>query len=158
MASGSFCLTHHFPGIEKVFERGVHLDWFENFDEMLDLVDKYLKDDEERKAIASLKGLYHVLPVLCHGEVKVCVIIPVAGKDNIEGVQVTSLCRLEQFHVATRMNVRYVLYSLNSAVGHVLLAGKKSMAHNFCDLVHPFLFFNLSDVEGVVDHKSSFRK
>jgi len=52
MASGSFCLTHHFPGIEKVFERGVHLDWFENFDEMLDLVDKYLKDDEERKAIA----------------------------------------------------------------------------------------------------------
>lgn len=54
MASGTFCLSAYFPGIEKIFQRGVHLDWFENFDEMKQKIDYYLGDDKERLAIAEV--------------------------------------------------------------------------------------------------------
>lgn len=52
MASGSFCLTAYFPGIERIFEKEIHLDWFNDFDEMVRLIDFYLSDDKERKSIA----------------------------------------------------------------------------------------------------------
>lgn len=52
MASGAFCLTAYFPGIEDVFKKGVHLDWFENYDEMIEKIETYLADDKERLAIA----------------------------------------------------------------------------------------------------------
>jgi len=58
MAAGAFCLTQHFPGIEKIFERGVHLDWFENFDEMIDLIKKYLSNEQERNEIARIGSNY----------------------------------------------------------------------------------------------------
>lgn len=52
MATGTFCLSAYFPGIEKIFEKEKHLDWFYDFDEMQLLIDFYLKEDEERRAIA----------------------------------------------------------------------------------------------------------
>jgi hypothetical protein len=54
MASGTFCLTRYFPGIESIFEKGKHLDWFTNFEEMTSLIDYYLSDDSKRKKIASV--------------------------------------------------------------------------------------------------------
>jgi hypothetical protein len=53
MASGTFCLTKYFSGIENIFQREVHLDWFTTADEMNTLIDFYLKDDKERTAIAA---------------------------------------------------------------------------------------------------------
>lgn len=52
MASGCFCLTAYFPGIENLFQRGVHLDWFSTLDEMLELCDRYLAANDKRKEIA----------------------------------------------------------------------------------------------------------
>jgi len=52
MGSGAFCLTRWYPGIEKDFTDGVHLRVFRSIDEMLSLVDYYLKNDVERAAIA----------------------------------------------------------------------------------------------------------
>lgn len=58
MASGTFCLTKYFPGIEDLFEDGVHLAWWNSFEELKDKADFYLKDDEERKAIARVGCAY----------------------------------------------------------------------------------------------------
>ena len=58
MASGCFCLSHYFPGIEKIFQKEVHLDWFHDFDEMVELIDFYLENEEERKAIADVGSKY----------------------------------------------------------------------------------------------------
>lgn len=47
-----FHLTHYVPGLEDVFEDGVHLTWFHDQDEALAKVRKYLADDEARECIA----------------------------------------------------------------------------------------------------------
>ena len=53
MGSGAFYLAHYYPGIEKDFERGVHLDWWYDLDELSAKVDYYLEHDEERCRIAA---------------------------------------------------------------------------------------------------------
>lgn len=53
MSSGTFCLTKYFPGIEQIFQKEVHLDWWHDFDEMKALIDFYLSNDEERDSIAA---------------------------------------------------------------------------------------------------------
>lgn len=53
MATGCFCLTKYFPGLEKIFKKEEHLDWWEDFDELKALLDYYLSHDEERKSIAA---------------------------------------------------------------------------------------------------------
>lgn len=52
MSSGCFCLTKYFPGIENIFQKEVHLDWWNNFDELKLLIDFYLENQTERKNIA----------------------------------------------------------------------------------------------------------
>lgn len=53
LASGTMCLTRYFPGIETMFEKGVHLDWWEKMGELGRLVDFYLENDEIRETVAS---------------------------------------------------------------------------------------------------------
>ncbi len=50
MACG-FHLTHYFKGIEDFFVNKKHLVWFKSYDEMVELIDYYLKNDSERKLI-----------------------------------------------------------------------------------------------------------
>jgi spore maturation protein CgeB len=52
MASGTMCLTKYFDGIETIFQKEVHCDWFKDFDEMILLADYYLSNEEERKSVA----------------------------------------------------------------------------------------------------------
>lgn len=52
MGSGSFCLTRWYPGIEKDFTDGEHLRTFKDLDEMIYLINYYLKNEEEREWIA----------------------------------------------------------------------------------------------------------
>lgn len=52
LACRGFHLTHHVPGIDDVFDRGVHLDWFRDVDEAVRLVGHYLDDDAARERIA----------------------------------------------------------------------------------------------------------
>lgn len=52
MACGTFYLPHYFEGIEKVFKRGIEIDWFESIEELMTKIDYYLKHEDERKKIA----------------------------------------------------------------------------------------------------------
>ncbi len=52
MGSGAFCLTRWYPGVEKDFTEGVHLRTFKDLDEMIYLINYYLKNEEERLEIA----------------------------------------------------------------------------------------------------------
>ena len=45
-------LTYYIPGMEEHFENHKHLVWFHTIDEGLELIDRYLKDDEAREKIA----------------------------------------------------------------------------------------------------------
>ncbi len=60
MSCGTFYLAHYFEGIENVFKRGVHLDWFTSIEEMDEKIEYYLKHETERKRIAR-KGRERVL-------------------------------------------------------------------------------------------------
>jgi len=59
MASGCFCLSHHYAGIENDFKVGYHLDTFRTPKEMLDKVSYYLENSEERGLITQ-QGYGHV--------------------------------------------------------------------------------------------------
>ena len=52
LGCGGFLLTRYIRGMETVFTKGVHLEWFHSQEECLSLIDYYLKHDEERKKIA----------------------------------------------------------------------------------------------------------
>lgn len=52
MASGAFCLTKYYPGIQNDFVRGHHLDWFSDLDEMIEKIDYYLAHKTERLEIS----------------------------------------------------------------------------------------------------------
>lgn len=53
MASGTFCLTKYFPGIEKIFKKEIDLDWWVSLDELKTLICYYLSEDDERNEIAA---------------------------------------------------------------------------------------------------------
>lgn len=53
MACGCFCLTKYFKGVEAVFERGIHLDWWHDFNELKEKIDYYILNADEREAIAA---------------------------------------------------------------------------------------------------------
>lgn len=59
MACGTFCLVRHFDGIEKLFERGIHLDWFTGLDELKEKINYYLENEDERESIARI-GMNYV--------------------------------------------------------------------------------------------------
>ena len=52
MATRTFALTTYTPGLEKIFTRKVHLDWYENKKELFELCKYWLAHDEEREKIA----------------------------------------------------------------------------------------------------------
>lgn len=54
MASGAFYLTAAFPGIRQIFSPGIHLDWFRDLNELKLLIDMYLSETSDRKAIARM--------------------------------------------------------------------------------------------------------
>jgi len=60
LASGCFCLSHHYKGIEKDFEVGKHLDTYKGINEMKRKIEYYLSHEKERIEIA--KNGYD----LCH--------------------------------------------------------------------------------------------
>lgn len=51
MGSGAFMLSHHYPGIEKDFTPGIHLETWKDFEELTAKIDRYLVDPQ-RKTIA----------------------------------------------------------------------------------------------------------
>ena len=52
LASGCFCLSHHYKGIEKDFKVGHHLDTFKDIGELRRKIDFYLTHDKARELIA----------------------------------------------------------------------------------------------------------
>lgn len=52
MACGCFCLSHNYPGIEKAFTPGVHLDTWNTLKELQQKIDYYLKNPVKREMIA----------------------------------------------------------------------------------------------------------
>ncbi len=52
MSSGTFYLTQYINGIEKIFKKGIHLDWFSTIDELDNLIKYYLNHEKERKEVA----------------------------------------------------------------------------------------------------------
>jgi len=51
MVCGVFFLTRYFTGLEKIFKRGVHLDWFKSIPEAVDKVHYYQNHPGERDKI-----------------------------------------------------------------------------------------------------------
>ena len=52
LACRGFQLIHYVPGVEELFEDGVHLAWFRDLDECLVKIEHYLEQPEERARIA----------------------------------------------------------------------------------------------------------
>jgi hypothetical protein len=52
LGCGGFLLTNYVPGLETIFTKGVHLEWYHNQEECLDLIDYYLKHEDQRRNIA----------------------------------------------------------------------------------------------------------
>jgi len=60
MATRTFALTAYSPGLEKMFTRKVHLDWYNNEEELIELAHYWLEHDKEREAVAQ-RGYKYVL-------------------------------------------------------------------------------------------------
>ena len=52
LGCGGFLLTNYNPGLEKIFTKGEHLEWYHNQEECLELIKYYLKHEDRRKQIA----------------------------------------------------------------------------------------------------------
>jgi hypothetical protein len=52
LGCGGFLLTSYSPGLEQIFAKGEHLEWYDSQEECLDLIDYYLDHEEKRKQIA----------------------------------------------------------------------------------------------------------
>lgn len=52
MGCGAFFISSYFPDIETLFDKEKNLEWYQNLDELKNLIDYYLDDDTEREAIA----------------------------------------------------------------------------------------------------------
>jgi len=52
LACGTFVLAKHIPDSELLFENNKHLCYFDTFDECIELVDKFLTDEKQRRQIA----------------------------------------------------------------------------------------------------------
>lgn len=58
LCSGAMVLSHNYKGIEKDFEKCIHLDTFEDHQSMIKQIDKYLEDDVKREEIAKAGQLH----------------------------------------------------------------------------------------------------
>jgi hypothetical protein len=52
LGCGGFLLTNYQIGLDEIFVKGKHLEWYCNPEECLDLIDYYLKNPDRRKKIA----------------------------------------------------------------------------------------------------------
>ncbi|MFX0200141.1 MAG: glycosyltransferase [Candidatus Hodarchaeota archaeon] len=52
LGCGGFLLTNYLAGMETIFTKGVHLEWYHSPEECLDLIGYYLKHESQRKKIA----------------------------------------------------------------------------------------------------------
>jgi len=52
MAARTFALTTYVPGLERLFTRKVHLDWYTSYEELVDLIHYWLEHEEEREQVA----------------------------------------------------------------------------------------------------------
>jgi spore maturation protein CgeB len=52
LGCGGFLLTNYNPGLEDIFTKGQHLEWYHDEAECLELIDYYLKHEDRRKQIA----------------------------------------------------------------------------------------------------------
>jgi hypothetical protein len=52
LGCGGFLLTNYTPGLEDIFTKGKHLEWYHDEAESLELIAYYLKHEERRKQIA----------------------------------------------------------------------------------------------------------
>lgn len=52
IATGSFLISEYCTDLKITFEKGVHLEWFKNPKELLELIKKYLKDEDSREKIS----------------------------------------------------------------------------------------------------------
>jgi spore maturation protein CgeB len=52
LGCGGFLLTNYNPGLENIFKKGEHLEWYHNREECIELIDYYLKHEDRRKQIA----------------------------------------------------------------------------------------------------------
>jgi len=52
MACGTLHITQYVPGLEQIFKNKEHLVWFRTLNECLELIEYYLKNDDERERIA----------------------------------------------------------------------------------------------------------
>jgi hypothetical protein len=52
LGCGAFLLTNYNPGLENIFTKGKHLEWYHSQEECLELIDYYLKHEARRKQIA----------------------------------------------------------------------------------------------------------
>jgi len=52
LGCGGFLLTNYSPGLESIFTKGVHLEWYRSQEECLDLIDYYLRHQNKRRKIA----------------------------------------------------------------------------------------------------------
>ena len=60
LGTRTFVLTSYTPGTEKLFTRKVHLDWYTDYEELVDLIHYWLEHDEEREQVAQ-QGYEYVL-------------------------------------------------------------------------------------------------
>jgi hypothetical protein len=54
MSCGAFCLSQYYEGMEQTLQKEIHLDWWRNFNDLKVLINFYLQEDEERRAIANI--------------------------------------------------------------------------------------------------------
>lgn len=54
LACGGFHLTHYVPKLERVFTNGEHLAWYENEDEAIGQIERWLPDEARRRRIAAV--------------------------------------------------------------------------------------------------------
>lgn len=59
MGTGAFCLTKYFKGIECLFKKGYHLDWWSTLEELNKMVDYYVQVPMAHEIIAR-RGMEHV--------------------------------------------------------------------------------------------------
>lgn len=52
LGCGGFLLTNYQAGLESIFTKGEHLEWYRSPEECLDLIDYYLKNEAARRRIA----------------------------------------------------------------------------------------------------------
>jgi hypothetical protein len=59
IATGTFCLTKYFKGVEGMFQKGLHLDWWHTLDELNKMVHYYTEIPHAYEIIAR-RGMNHV--------------------------------------------------------------------------------------------------